>query len=922
MSALLALLVAPAIRLSTAQTWTAAFCTEGELPGVGDADGDGRADLIGMGDGVGGTAFLQRTSTIGKAFPVGVMRNVGAGTVAVWGVKGAMLALLKDGTLLRMSGVVHDSFTKREVVGRIDASLVPPSPVQVAVAPDGIRALLTGPGEKALLLRVGPSLEASRLSFPGEARDAAWARFTAPAGEAIVWRGADGFVQTASLVMKPKLTLGPSRRLGKAGADERMAVGRFSGGPTSDLIVGRSLWPGGKSAKAIPFDTLPTPKDAKTDMRWFVGDIDGNGRDDLIRLTRSGQPWSGNDTVVHFASLSTDVSAGYVKSASDGLLDDWKEGRIKPGGLNLKALGAKVGRRELVVEFERREDVSDSLMQGIVERSRRFFAEMPVFNPDGSKGIHLLAVVRPPTSRKDHGDRMARFDDYFPAPEKRGVVHTFYVEPDGPLVAGIWGTNGHTNQSWHAFVHEIGHNFGLGHEGPWGQSYNALYSSLMSYAYSYSLNDDGEQVRYSAGEITGTYSERALPERMPFPIGKMKHVGYGPYRFRMKADGDQTLVDWNWNGVFEEKPVVADITYSHGIRIGARYDADPSWCGPALTAVGDRLVLFSGLFPAGTPVPDPRAPNAQANLTRSRPGALVVQTWKGDWAARATVEEKEFWGSPSAVTVGNRVFVGYATTAGPVVREVRLAEDGQATMGKPFNIPAGPSAIPTLAAVDGRIAVLLWANTQSEVSVRWLNPDGPLSSERNLGIRSRVPVGATGGRSGRLWVARIEDTEPLNKGRTELVGFEIDEDRGALKLDKRSWLDGGYATVRPTLLWRNEPGLDGEGRVYHLSGSVTSEAKPWAEQYLTFQTAKPGSGWQFRRYYDSDYASRDAPGACWFRDDMAYVLRLSDPNPARNDKLSIGFYGTGATPEPIGDFNDVWHIKDYGLARSIMYAHR
>jgi hypothetical protein len=916
----LALLLAPTFRMSPAQTWGGGFCTQGEMPAVGDVNGDRRADLLAYGDAEGGTAFLQRTSAIGKAFPVGVYRHVGPGPVAIWAVEKGMLVLLRDGSLLRFGGVGHDIFTTREEVGKMSADTIPVGQCRYAVSPDATRVVLVGDGGRAAILRATPSPTLTALpNLPGVV-DFGWARFGTPLADTLVWRTAEGEIKAAGLDAKNKL--GVVRTLGKAEAEARLAVGRFRGEPVTDLIVGQKLWPGGDPAKAVTLENLPPPAEAKSDRYWFVGDVDGNGRDDLVRLTRSGRSWSGDDTVIHYASRTTDPSAGYVDSSGDGLLDDWKTGRIKPGGLDLKALGAKVGRRELVVEFERRWDVNDDQLKAYAENCRRFFFNLPIANRDGSKGIALLPILRPPTSPEEHGKRMAKFDDYFPPPEHRGVVHTFYVEPGGPLVSGVWAGNGHVNTDWPTFPHEIGHNFGLAHEGYWGQHFNALYPSLMSYTYSYSLNDRGEDIRYSTGELGGPYSERALPEHMPFPLEKIKHVGYGPYRFRTKADGDHTWVDWNWNGIFEDKPVVADITYSHGIRIGARYDVGRSWSGPALTAVGDRLLMFTGTFPAGTTVPEPGASNGSANLSRQRPGALVVRTWRNDWAAEATVEPAKYWGTPSVVTQGDRAFVGYATTEGPVVAEVRVKEDGTVSFGPRLALPVSPTVVPTLSAVGDRLAILLWSGPTAEVTLRWRRADGTLSPETSLGIRSRAPVGAVGGRGQTLWVSRIEPVGPSNLGRTEMIGYAPEPDRGTLRATTRSWLDGEYAAVRPTLLWRDEPGLDGQGRVYHLSCGAMREGEPWSAQYLTLQIAKPGSGWQYRRYYDPDFAGRDAPGACWYRDDMAYVLRLHDPNPDRNDVLSLGFYGTGASPEPIGDYNDVAHVRDYGLVRSILYAHR
>lgn len=899
--------------------WATPICASGELPGVGDVTGDGRADMLAYGEAEGGSAFLQRTSAIGKAYPVNAMRNVGNGGVAIWGDKSGAYVLTREGAVFRCNSIPHDVFTKREEIGRIDAALVPPGPLRASG--EGGRVVLTGADGRGLFVTIAASAPtATAFTFPADARDPAWATFGKPG---IVWRTPYGGVHFAPFESRTKL--GPSKLLGKADPSARLASGHFQGRPHSDLIVGTSLWPEGVAAKAIVLASMPTLKEAATDRQWLVGDIDGNGRDDLVRLPNLPGPTKyrfgrTQETLIHYASLSTDESAGFVDTSGDGLLDDWKTGRIKPGGLDLLSLGARVGRRNLVVEFERRFDTPDDMGRGIIERSRQFFAALPNKNRDGSTGVHLLGILRPPTSREDHPKRMADFDGYFPAPEKRGVVHTFYIERDGPLVASVWNANGHINQDWRTFVHEIGHNFGLAHEGYWGQDFNALNPSVMSYAYSYSLNDNGDAIRYSTGDLGGPYSERALPERMPFPIDKLRYVSGGPYRFRIKADGDSTLVDWNMNGIFEDKPVAADITYSHGIRIGPRYDVGPSWCGPALTAVGDRLVMLTGHFPAGTPLPDPQGPNSQANLTVAHPGSLSVHSWRDGWAEHVVVQPKGVAGSPSAVTLGDRVFVAYPTTEGPTVREVRISQDGAVEFGQTINLPSSPAVVPTLAAVGDRLAILSCNPGQGDVTLRWRLPDGKLTPEQSLGFRSQAPVGAVGGKGDTLWVARLEGGDVPNRGRSEMVGFTLDRAHSLVQVKSRSWIEGHYAYVRPTVLWRDEPGLDGEGRLYFLGNGADS--KPWSTHYLTLQVADPTVKWQVRRYYEPSDISRDAPGACWYRDDMAYVRRLADGTPGRNDMLSLGFYGTGASPEPIGDYDDVGQLVDFALARSIIYAHR
>jgi hypothetical protein len=191
-----------------------------------------------------------------------------------------------------------------------------------------------------------------------------------------------------------------------------------------------------------------------------------------------------------------------------------------------------------------------------------------------------------------------------------------------------------------------------------------------------------------------------------------------------------------------------------------------------------------------------------------------------------------------------------------------------------------------------------------------------MGAERSLDITSDVPVGATAGKisaaGASLWLGRIESDGKENGGRTEVVRFEIGPG-GSSKAAYRSWLGGHYARRRMTLLWRPESGLLPEGRIYQFSGSIDL---PGADQNLWITMNTPYSdmdgGWLFRRYQHPGLKSPSTPGACFFGDDIIYMLRRTG-----NNELGVAFYGSGAAKAPLGDFNDVKHICDYGLSRSI-----
>ncbi len=109
--------------------------------------------------------------------------------------------------------------------------------------------------------------------------------------------------------------------------------------------------------------------------------------------------------------------------------------------------------------------------------------------------------------------------------------------------------------------HELGHELGLNHDGY--QPHNSpIYHSQMSYTY------QGSQVYSHASLGAIVLHERKLSERLPVPLRAVRFLANDPYFYRLRDAGNETLVDWNWNGVFGEEGVTADINFSHFTEIG------------------------------------------------------------------------------------------------------------------------------------------------------------------------------------------------------------------------------------------------------------------------------------------------------------------------------------------------------------------
>ena len=92
-----------------------------------------------------------------------------------------------------------------------------------------------------------------------------------------------------------------------------------------------------------------------------------------------------------------------------------------------------------------------------------------------------------------------------------------------------------------------------------------------------------DKIHYSDGRLADfVLRESELSEVLPLPYDKVKFLEQAPYHYRLKANGDTTLVDWNWNGVFGEKKIKADINYAYSTNAGRRDEIDKLHTAPWL----------------------------------------------------------------------------------------------------------------------------------------------------------------------------------------------------------------------------------------------------------------------------------------------------------------------------------------------------
>lgn len=149
-----------------------------------------------------------------------------------------------------------------------------------------------------------------------------------------------------------------------------------------------------------------------------------------------------------------------------------------------------------------------------IPQVQRLYRELNTPNPDGSHGIWVH--VRPLPTFVAKADQTLGWWDigakYCPKNE-RGLVHWMQVTPWGGGQAAQTGDMGGCGNGWAVFAHEFGHQMSLGHEGDSAASWCPLYPSLMSYAFSYSFDGDGNKVHFSRGQFPRHRPRRAKSQR-------------------------------------------------------------------------------------------------------------------------------------------------------------------------------------------------------------------------------------------------------------------------------------------------------------------------------------------------------------------------------------------------------------------------
>ena len=950
------------VALARSRFWLGGYSAP-RLPMAADLDGDGLADFVGLYPPEGGILDFIRTSPLGKPLSnVQARRPFAGDAVAVvcgplLGLKGSeVLAVLPDGTVHVACGLNAEThlFDRDEIAATLDPASLPPAPVRARAAdfdgdgrPD---VLLVGGDGRLLWLRNTPTdatvPQVTPMPVEGllaDAQQVAAGSLDGSGRADVVWLAHSGALQRARIAMDENgnARLADPVLISYEAPSARLAVGRFRGEARADILVGQRLLPGGDPEAAAPQDALPGEAEAAGDLEWIAADFTGDGLDDLLRVRRCTDRFREDDLLLHVSARRGETPA-FQDADNDGLPDAWETGAVQPGGLDLPALGCSPLHADVIVEVQPIEGVPDDRLHTELDRAVAYYATLPLPNPDGTSGLGLRVIYRDPIAKAREGEHWADLGNEFHPASHRGVTHWMLVGTGGGGQSGQMADTGSCGVGalYATFIHEFGHQLGLDHTGHWGPHWCPIYSSLMNYAYSYQLGGKGENIGYSAGRLAGVeLDERHLSETLPVPLADIEFLSGPPYRYHLQpsADGRSTLVDWNWNGVFGEQDITADINYGYSTTGGQRVKIGMARTATALVGYGTgeaaRLVLFAGDLRRESAEATPPAPPAGEPLDLR----LYARVWQGSdpntetgrWSPEQNLVEAGVTGDPSAAYLADAAWVAYPTAEGVRVSRVTLGEGDTLAAGAPVLVPDSKGASPTLVPFAGQLALLLWPGPDKPVSLRTAAPTGEtveFGPVQELPVRSLVPVGAVqgaddGGRPA-LWLGITENQDEPRPSRWQVRRLTQRED-GSFEETQREWVGGesgqSRGQERVVLLWEPSPDF-AEGQLHFLQCGMFGGNPPSSCHYIGMRVKDQDvhGGWLVRRYCDEWSTSSSGPGACFFRGNIAYAMRwAAGPEGDPGTGLHLMLDGRGIDNAPMGDFNDVQFIANIGLTRSI-----
>lgn len=686
---------------------------------------------------------------------------------------------------------------------------------------------------------------------------------------------------------------------------------------------------------------FPTSGLPECPCTWASGDVDKDGDSDLFQFRFGKEPHTNNDVLMYRTISPGEVDSDHdglsndeedrlgsdpykPDTAGDGLLDGWKVNGFR--GLDLKALGCNPREIDIICLISRFSDVDEKFVQDIFKKVVAYYKSLPVKNPDGTTGWNLHPIFLDPVTGDDMKNPWWANRDKFLPSKWKGVVHWMQIGRGGGGQADELGDGGGCGGGGMAlyatFIHEFGHQLGLPHSGFYGPDGCPVYPSLMNYPYSYTLNGSINNVGYSDGRLAKmVLTETDLDEVLPLPYEKVKFLENAPYRYRLKPNGDTTLIDWNWNGVFGEHHVKADINYAYSTTGGRRDVVDKTQCAPWLVVHNDRAYV---LFARSDKVVDPKS---APSVGPDRPGTLYMKRLKKpyEWEATHTINYAVVTGDPTAASFGGKIVVVYPSTAGILAQDVEdLGQD--IAVGQPAIISQDGSLVPSLCAFGGKLWLFLWDPKTQSTTYQVLR--GGQSKPQILPDKSSSPVGpAYDTIKHELIIGMAQDEDDAHKAHWQIRRYSMRD--GKFVDSTMEWIEGpkggAHGRSRPVVLFDPDKANGPGGKISYFTLGDHGAENPWSCCYVSEQIGDKTvrGGWRTKRFYDEWTQSRSAPAAAFYGGDIIYSYRWVDGGRGDSDnQLQVSYRASGIEPEPMGDFDDISFMRDFGIKHSILYLNR
>ncbi|MBI3818466.1 MAG: hypothetical protein HY286_07235 [Planctomycetes bacterium] len=700
--------------------------------------------------------------------------------------------------------------------------------------------------------------------------------------------------------------------------DARM-LGDFDGDGKIDEIVDSKLM---LAAGGPPID-VPFLRELPPHPKIVVGDFQGDKKDDILVL-RNDDAWRvGRDVNIYLSYLDADTdwdgdgldnkTEEQLKTDPldadtdhDGLLDGWEV--RGEGSVDLPLFGASPTHKDCVVYLQRYDNTNPTGVKNDIARAVDYWSKLPVKNPDGQAGIHLIPIWLGPLPAAGGGRPWWELgEENLPIPA-RGIAHYMEINGGGGGQSSELGDKGGCGEGalYATFLHEFGHQVGLSHAGGPLPGMCPTYSSLMNYAYSYGFNDDYNQIHYSSGDLSALILNKAkLRERVDVPYDKIKFLAKGPWNLKLKADGAGTWVDWNRNGQFDEGVVRADISDTYGVDGGVRHPAGKTIFAPALATHKDDLYLFG--------------------VTREKKLFIKKNLDEGKWDAEIPLPQVEPAGDPWTISDGAKLYCFIPVKDGVAAMSAADAKD----------FPAAPAAV--LPGSEGcqisacmfqkRLIVLLWHSKDEPVRFTELDADGKFINPKEMtGVDSyNCPSAVEDVNKGNLLLATtyVGKENNAEKRRWRLLRAARAAD-GAFSVVNKTWVggenSGWVGNTRPIILFDSGADMGPNGRIHIMSVGWTDPPNHNGCFYeaISIGDASQNDGWRLRRFYDEWTTSRSPIGACWYKNDIMLGFRwFGNVHGDDDDNLLVSHHALGITDADMRDFDDVTEIAECGLAHSI-----